>query len=103
MIDFGGCAMVPEHQQCARYVCHEPRSADGDHRYCSQPCKTISRAVHGPPLPSLTEWSWAPRRPPRNSVGTDLVSAAWYERLVGITRTPQRCPEGEQADGVLLS
>ncbi|MDD7939826.1 hypothetical protein PHK61_15495 [Actinomycetospora lutea] len=76
-----GFVMVPEHQQCARCICHERRSAESEDRYCSQGCRTISRAVNGPPLPSLTEWSWAPRRPPRTSAGIELVSA-WHERLL---------------------
>jgi hypothetical protein len=78
--------MVPEHQQCARYICHEPRSIDGEHRYCSQRCKMIAQVVHGPPLPALVEWTWAPRRPLRNSVGVDLVTPAWKHRLLELSR-----------------
>lgn len=45
-------------RQCARAICHEERTRDGDWQYCSAKCKQISRTVHGPRLPPRPGWSW---------------------------------------------
>lgn len=56
---------LPDGKQCARAECHKGRTAEGHHQYCSKVCRTISASTHGPPLPALPEWTWAPRNAER--------------------------------------
>lgn len=56
----------PKHRKCARVICENERTAEGDHRYCSAECKRISYACNrsgGRAVPAREEWSWLPRQP----------------------------------------